>query len=77
MHGGTTQTIQSRAQGGARGVGIILVSSPAEVDTPERPFQTRCRAPRAEDMPLGLPDMPLRVLPMSSDPIRKKIKLVG
>ncbi|CAK9082249.1 unnamed protein product [Durusdinium trenchii] len=39
-----------KPNGGARGVGIILVSSPAEVDTPERPFQTRCRAPRAEDM---------------------------
>lgn len=36
--------------GGARGIGLILISSVYEVDSIERPFQERCRAPRAEDM---------------------------
>ncbi len=40
----------TRSAGGARGIGLILISSVYEVDSIERPFQDRCRAPRAEDM---------------------------
>lgn len=40
----------TRSTGGARGIGLILISSVYEVDSIERPFQERCRAPRAEDM---------------------------
>eukprot|EP00435_Cladocopium_sp_Y103_P017624 s3427_g4.t1 len=39
-----------KPNGGARGIGLILVSSVSDVDSAERPFQDRCRAPRAEDM---------------------------
>jgi len=39
-----------KPNGGARGIGLILISSVYEVDSIERPFQERCRAPRAEDM---------------------------
>ena len=42
-----------RCQGGARGVGIILVSAVEEVDSPERPFKERCRPQRPEDLRLG------------------------
>ena len=44
--------MQLSPSGGARGIGLILVSSVCDVDSAERPFQDRCRAPRAEDMPL-------------------------
>lgn len=44
--------MQLSPSGGARGIGLILVSSVSDVDSAERPFQDRCRAPRAEDMPL-------------------------
>ena len=42
-----------RCPGGARGVGIILVSAVEEVDSPERPFKERCRPQRPEDLRLG------------------------
>ncbi|OLQ07104.1 putative tubulin polyglutamylase TTLL1 [Symbiodinium microadriaticum] len=39
-----------KPNGGARGVGIILVSAVEEVDSPERPFKERCRPQRPEDL---------------------------
>ena len=45
-----------KPDGGARGIGIILVTGPEDVDTPESPFGSRCQAldhSRSDESPLG------------------------
>ncbi|CAJ1431790.1 unnamed protein product [Effrenium voratum] len=39
-----------KPNGGARGIGHILVTSVADVDSAEKPFRERCRPLRAEDL---------------------------